>query len=119
MAALVLESCRKVPRVCPCLLQWQLDVLPFFPAVSHLTFTTEPNTVHGHYGFPPYEKGSKPCKPATCKAAADWSYPLVDVSGGLSSSWCGASRLGCCPPLPAGRLVPRATNGRRCIATAT
>lgn len=94
--------------MCHCLLQWQLDVLPFVPAVSHLTFTTEPNTVHGHYGFPPYEKGRKPCKPATCKAAADWSYPLVDVSGGLISSWRGASRLGWCMPLPAGRLVPQA-----------
>ncbi|KAI7840403.1 hypothetical protein COHA_005834 [Chlorella ohadii] len=48
-------------------------------SVSHFTFTTEPNTVHGHFGFPPYENGRKPCKPAACRAAADWSYRLVDA----------------------------------------
>ena len=65
--------------------QTRSPLRPSAPAVSHFTYTTEPNTVHGHYGFPPYEgeagKGRRPCAPATCSAPADWDYGLAAVSG--------------------------------------
>ncbi|KAL4438729.1 hypothetical protein ABPG77_006333 [Micractinium sp. CCAP 211/92] len=46
--------------------------------VSHLTYTTYPNRMHGHYGFPPYLKGRRPCAPATCNFPADWAHHLAE-----------------------------------------
>ena len=49
------------------------------PTVVHLTFTTHPNKVHGHFGFPPYPHLRQPCAPATCSAPADWAHHLPVV----------------------------------------
>lgn len=37
--------------------------------------------MHGHYGFPPYLKGRRPCAPATCNFPADWAHHLAEVRG--------------------------------------
>lgn len=88
---------------------------PLLAAVSHFTFTSEPNTVHGHFGFPPYEKGRKPCKPASCRAAADWSYHLVGVS--IVSEWglmVGACRPRVCTSCAGSRLADATLPGSPC-----
>lgn len=54
---------------------------PHLPAVAHMTYTTYPNKMHGHYGFPPYLKGRRPCAPATCNSPADWAHHLAEVGG--------------------------------------
>lgn len=50
--------------------------------VSHLTYTTFPNKLHGHFGFPPYPQGRQPCAPATCNSPEDWAHHLAEGLAG-------------------------------------
>lgn len=73
------KSMPKCPPACP---PAQSNALtPGHPAVSHFTYTTEPNRLHGHFGFPPFSEEGKPCAPATCSAPADWAHNLIKVRG--------------------------------------
>lgn len=90
-ASLCLHACVRAPkRTCGSQLRslhlcltlagpTALHLVPCPPPVSHFTYTTEPQTVHGHAGFPPYINGQKPCLPANCTTPADWQFRLAPV----------------------------------------
>ncbi|KAL4440174.1 hypothetical protein ABPG75_003175 [Micractinium tetrahymenae] len=95
--------------------------------VSHITYTTYPNKMHGHYGFPPYLKGRRPCAPATCDFPADWAHHLAEGLAGPikdlrpthlvlnSGLWASSNMLPDWPAIAAAGAAAVAPQGGRAI----